>query len=188
MGDAEEGENENEIRLKIYELIISKYRDKIEECEHKSISELRERISPYNEFIKQLNERLSTELKPYNYEKHFESALQNSINYIKSIRNIELPVNFWIDFEIMDRIKAGDLTDRSLLLVSLLRSFGSQTAKVIITKNNKVYVGYEWKGEQHLINLESGSILSGEDVHKVFANDAMVYAFSDLYFESSGEE
>ncbi len=137
---------DTEIKLKIYELIISKYREKIEESEHKSISELRERISPYNEFVKQLNERLSQDLKPYEYEKHFTSALQNSIEYIKGVKNVELPVSFWIDFETMDELKAGDLIDQALLLTSLLRSFGSPTAKMYITKSRKVYVGYEWKG------------------------------------------
>lgn len=183
-----EDEVESEIRLKIYELIISKYRDKIEESEHKSVSELRERISPHNEFVKQLNGRLSSGLEPYEYEKHFAAAVQNCLSYIKGIKNIKLPVSFWIDFETMDKLKAGDLTDQALLLVSLLRSFGSQTAKVIITKSGKVYVGYEWAGGQHLANPESGSLLSGDDVQKIFSADPMAYAFSDLYFESYGEE
>ncbi len=183
-----ENEANNEIRLKVYELIISRYKEKIEEGEHKSISELRERISPYNEFVKQLGERLSPEPKPYEYEKHFPAALQNSIEYIKGITNLELPVSFWIDFHIMDEFKAGDLIDQALLLTSLLRSFGSPTAKMYITKSRKVYVGYEWKGEQHIINPESGSVLSGDDVQKTFAEDPIVYAFSDLYFETYGEE
>ncbi|VVB98449.1 Uncharacterised protein [uncultured archaeon] len=183
-----ENDADNDVKLKIYELIISRYKDKIEEGEHKSISELRERISPYNEFIKQLAERLSAELKPYEYEKHFPPALQNSIEYIKGIRNVELPVSFWIDFQTMDELKAGDVIDQALLLTSLLRAFGSPGAKMFITKSRKVYVGYEWKGEQHIINPESGSVLSGEDVQKTFAEDPIVYAFSDLYFESYGEE
>lgn len=179
---------DSEIKLKIYELIISRYKDKIEESEHKSISELRERISPYNEFIKQLNASIFQSQEPYEYEKHFPQALQCALEYINSIATVELPVSFWIDFETMDKLKAGDLIDKALLLTSLLRSFGSTSAKVMITTSRKVYVGYEWKGEQHIINLESGSILSGEDVQKIWAEDPLVYAFSDLYFESYGEE
>lgn len=179
---------DNETKLKIYELIISRYKDKIEENEHKSISELRERISPYNDFVKQLGEKLSADLKPFEYEKHFPSALQNCVEYIKGVRNIELPVSFWIDFKIMDELKAGDLIDQALLLTSLLRFFGSPSAKMSITKSRKVYVGYEWKGEQYLINPESGSVLSGEDVQKAFADDALVYSLSDVYFETYGEE
>lgn len=174
--------------LKIYELILSRYKEKIEENEHKSISELRSRISPYNDFVKQLNGQLCADLKPYEYEKHFPIALEKCIEYIRKMKNIELPVNFWMDFKIMDELKAGDVIDIALLLTSLLRSFDSPTAKMYITKTKKVYVGYEWKGEQHLINLESGSVLSGEDVQKTFADDPVVYAFSDLYFETCGEE
>lgn len=183
-----ENDANSDVKLKIYELIISRYKDKIEESEHKSISELRERISPYNEFVKQLSERLTQDLKPYEYEKHFPSALQSSIEYINGIGNVELPVSFWIDFQTMDELRAGDLIDQALLLTSLLRSFGSPTAKMFITKSRTVYVGYEWKGEQHIINPESGSVLSGEDVQKAFAADPIVYAFSDLYFETYGEE
>jgi len=187
-GDAGEDAADSALKLKIYELIISRYREQIEQGEHKSISELRERISPYNEFVKALNERLSAELKPYEYDKHFEAALQNSVNYLRTIKNMDIPVNFWIDFQTMDTLKAGDLTDKALLLTSLLRSFGSPSAKVYITRSKKVYVGYEWKGGQHLLNPESGSMLSGEDVQRAFAEDPIVYAFSDLYFETYGEE
>ncbi len=183
-----ENEADSEVKLKIYELILSRYKERIEEGEHKSISELRERISPYNDFVKQLAERLSAGLRPYEYEKHFTAALQNSVEYIKSLRNVELPVSFWIDFKTMDELKAGDIIDQALLLTSLLRSFGSPTAKMLITKSRRVYVGYEWKGEQHMVNPESGSVLSGEDVQKAFSEDPLVYAFSDVYFETYGEE
>ncbi|MEW6528261.1 MAG: hypothetical protein AB1391_00065 [Candidatus Micrarchaeota archaeon] len=179
---------DNETKLKIYELILLRYREKIEENEHKSISELRGHISPYNEFVKQLNERLCFELKPYEYEKHFPVAVQNCVDYIKSIKNIELPVSFWIDFKTMDELKAGDLIDQALLLTSLLRSFGSPTAKILITKSKKVYVGYEWKGERYIINPESGSVLSGDDLEKTFVGDNVIYAFSDIYFEAYEEE
>lgn len=178
----------HETKLKIYELILMRYKEKIEENEHKSISELREHISPHNEFVKQLNERLSLELKPYEYEKHFPIVLQNCVEYIKGIKNIELPVSFWIDFKTMDELKVGDLIDQALLLTSLLRSFGSPTAKIFITKSRKVYVGYEWKEEQYLINSESGSVLSGEDVQKTFIDDKIIYALSDIYFETYEEE
>ncbi|MFA5077187.1 MAG: hypothetical protein WC488_02060 [Candidatus Micrarchaeia archaeon] len=178
----------SEARTRIYELIISRYKELIEQNEHKSVSELRERISPYNEFIRKLNERLSEDLKPYEYERDFEKAVRNCINYIKGIENVEPPVSFWIDFETMDRLKAGDVTDQALLLASLLRSFGSPTAKVLIARSRKIYVGYEWKGEQHIINPESGSLLSGEDVQKLFLEDPLAYAFSDFYFETYGEE
>lgn len=180
--------DEDGVKLKLYELIISRYREKIEESENRGISELRTRISPYNEFVKQLNERLCSELTPYEYEKHFPIAVQKAIEYIKSIKNIELPVTFWLEFETIDELKAGNLIDQALLLTSLLRSFGSQNAKIFITKSKKVYVGYSWKDEQYLINPESGSLLRGEDVQTVFFNDSVLYTFSDLCFETYGTE
>ncbi len=182
------GSSESEDKLKVYELILARYKDHIEENEHKSVSDLRSHISPYNDFIKSLKERLFSEFRPYEYEKHFPAAARVAVDYVNGIKKVELPVSFWLGFETMDEFKVGDVIDKALLLASLLRALESPTAKVYITKTRKIYIGYEWKGEQSLINPESGSMLSGEEAQAIFTSDPIVYAFSDLYFENYGEE
>ncbi|HLC68862.1 MAG TPA: hypothetical protein VJH24_03400, partial [Candidatus Bilamarchaeaceae archaeon] len=89
---------EDALSLKLYERIVQRYKSFISEKEDISISELRHRISPYNEFIRKLRARLIQDLQPYDYQKHFFSALQRSIAYIKEINNVELPLTFWLTF------------------------------------------------------------------------------------------
>ncbi|MBN2478520.1 hypothetical protein JXB01_04495, partial [Candidatus Micrarchaeota archaeon] len=88
-----------ESKIKLYELIINRYKEKINEEEKLSISEIRQRISPYNEFIKSLKEKIISDLQPYSYERHFFSAVQHTVDYIKNIRNVNMPVTFWLSFE-----------------------------------------------------------------------------------------
>ncbi len=172
--------------LKLYSLVIQRYAAIISEKEYASVSELRHRISPYNEFIRKLRARLLADLQPYDYEKHFFSALERIVEYIKSIENIELPVTFWMKFEELDSIKAGGLFDQALLLCALLRSLESK-ASVLLTKSKKPYVSFEWQGEKYLLNPESGSMLVGADAIALLAKDPLACAFNDLFFESYEE-
>lgn len=179
---------DTETMLKIYKQILQRHGKNISEKEHLSISELRQRISPYNKFIRELRERLLSSLQPYDYHTHFFSAVQRAIEYIKGIKNVELPFTFWLTFEETDSIKAAPLIDQALLLAALLRSLESESVKVMITRSKKPYVYFEWENEKYLINPESGSLLRGNDTKKPFSKDPMAYAFSDLFFESYVEE
>jgi hypothetical protein len=187
-GEPENGERAAlEDRLRIYGMIIERYREPIENGERRSITALRERISPYSEFIVKLRDRLLSSFQDYSYEKDFGIASIVAVNYIKGIRNVTLPVSFWINFDEIDRSGAGDVMDKALLLASLLRAFGSQSAKLIITSKGSAYVSYEWDGKAYVVKPESGSVLDENDANAIFASDPKTYAFSDLYFETYGE-
>ncbi|HLC68474.1 MAG TPA: hypothetical protein VJH24_01430 [Candidatus Bilamarchaeaceae archaeon] len=179
---------EDALLLKLYERIIQRYNRMISEKEDLSVSELRRRISPYNEFIRKLRARLIRDLQPYDYQKHFFSALQRSIAYIKEINNVELPLTFWLTFEEIDQIKAAPIMDQALLLATLLRSLEAKEVKVMVLRSRHPYVYFEWNNEKHLVNPQSGSLLRGEDVGKTLSADPVAYAFSDLFFESYEEE
>jgi len=88
-----------ERKLKIYNLILSRYSDVINEKENRSISEIRQLISPYTDEVKSLRDKIISPIQPYLYEKHFFSAVQKCVAYIKSIHNLKLPVKFWMTFE-----------------------------------------------------------------------------------------
>jgi hypothetical protein len=180
-------EPNDEKRLRLYELIMQRYKDLINEKEEKSVSQIRQKITPYDEYIKSLKEKLIEDLLPYEYDKHFFLAVQKTIEYVKKIETSKLGLTFWMDFEKIDEIKSAGAMDKALLLTTLLRSLDSKDAKVIVSKSGKIYVGFSWNEEKYLIVLDSGSLLAGEDSIKAFEADPMAYSFSDLFYESYEE-
>ncbi|MBI2079412.1 hypothetical protein HYT84_01495 [Candidatus Micrarchaeota archaeon] len=175
-----------ETKLRIYMLIVNRYKDSISEKENRSISEIRQRISPYSDFIKNLRTMLVSET--YKYPDHFPAALQKALDYMRTIKNFEFKLTFWLAFEEVDQLKAGELMDKALLCASLLRSLDAENVKVLVTKSDVPYVIFDWKNERHLINLATTSLLRGSDVDSLFEKDSLSYAFSDLLFEQYGEE
>jgi hypothetical protein len=177
-----------ETRVKLYECIIRRYKEIISAKESVSIADLRQRISPYSDFVRTLRDKLIHDLQPYDYRKHFFSAAQRMIGYIKGMQTIELAFTFWWTFEEMDLIKAAPRMDKALFLAALLRSLESKDVKVLVTRAQKPYVYLIWEGERYLVDPESGSLLRGEDTDSAFKTDPVAYAFNDLFFESYEQE
>ena len=175
---------DNETKLKIYMLIVSRYKQSISEKEQKSITEIRQRCSPYSDFIKKLKERLVGEVINYSYENDFLHAVERVLDYARSIKNFELLIPFWMNFEEIDEIKAASPIDKAVLIVALLRVFGSESARVFVTKSKRNYASFEYKEKKYIIIPESGSLLVGDDADKTIREDPLAYAFSDLLFES----
>ncbi len=170
-----------ETKLKIYMLIVSRYKNLISKSEEKSITEIRERCSPHQDFIKLLKTRLAPH-EPYSYASDFLSAVDRVLGYSRSIQNIELLLTFWMDFKDIDTIKASNLMDKALLITALLRAFGSESARIFVTKKT-LYVGFEYRG-LHMILVESGMLLSGEPVRVRLQSDPPLYSFNDLSYET----
>lgn len=176
-----------ETKLRIYMLIVNRYKDVINEKESRSISEIRQRVSPYNDFIRQKKESFISDLKPYEHGKHFFTAMQRVLNYIRGIRNFEFLLTFWMGFEEMDEMKAADILDKAILFASLLRSLDSEDAKVYVSKARRIFVGFSWGGDSYMVDVKNGSLLGGPEAANVFIKDQLAYVFSDLSFESFEE-
>ena len=155
--------------------------------EEKSVTEIRSCISPYDEFIKSVKDRLISDLSPYEYEKNFFQAVQSAIEYIKGIKTFRAIPVFWMTFEEIDRIKVASAMDKALYLAAILRALESKDVKVMVSKKENVYVGFTWDSKNFLIAPESGSLLSGEDAIGRFSDDPLSYAFSDLFYENYEE-
>jgi len=177
-----------ETKLKLYMLMVSRYKDLINENETRSVSEIRQRISPYSDTIKSLNMRLTEDLQPFSYEQHFITAAQRAINYIREIKTCQFTITFWLGFDEMDKLKLGGIMDKALLFAALLRSFGSDQVLVKVAKSGKTYVSFLWEGKEYMFVPESGSLLTGDDVVSVFSKDPLDYMFNDLTYENYGEE
>ena len=175
-------------KLEIYKLVINRYKSLISEKESRSISEIRQKVSPYNDFIKKLRDSMLFDMLPYIPQKHFLMAAQRAMEYLRGIKTCEFSFAFWVDFEEMDKIKIGTVMDKAILFAAILRSFESEDAKVYVTKKGKSYVKFSWDNLSYLFVPESGSLLMGEDGMKIFTEDPPAYSFNDLVYENYEEE
>ncbi len=173
--------------LAIYKLVLSRYKDLINEKESRSVSEIRAKVSPYTDFIRKKRDELMRDTAPYDYSRHFPTALNRSISYLRSIRTCEFAFSFWLSFEEMDSVKVATAMDKAILLAALLRSFESPDAKVVVTRTGRWFVGFSFNGLNHVVVPASGSLLTGEDATGLFAKDPQSYAFNDLAYENYEE-
>ena len=174
-------------KLEIYKLVISRYKDLISQKESRSISEIRQKVSPYNEFIKKMRERMLFDIVPYDYHRHFFTAVDRAVSYIREIKTCEFAFNFWMDFNEMEKLKIATVLDKAILLAALLRSFESEDARVLVTKKGRAFVRFTWKDTQYLVASDSGSLLSGDDSLKTFSEDPLAYSFNDIMYENYEE-
>ena len=178
-----------ETKLKIYTLILNRYKDLVGEKESKTISEIRQMVSPYNnEFLKKIKNELISGIPSYQYENNFFIAVENAVEYMKKIRTCEFTIPFWMKFEEVLELKITDPANKAVLFAAILRSLGSENVRVIVTKGRKQYVRFEWGGDDYLFVPETGSLLRNEDVARLFEADPPAYAFNDLSYENYEEE
>lgn len=177
-------ELDDRTKLEIYKLVLGRYRSLIGEKESKSISEIRQRVSPYNDFIRGVRERLLQDIAPYSYNHHFLAAAQKAISYVGTIRTCEFSFNFYVDFREMDELRIGTALDKAMYLAAILRSLESEDVRVVVTRRGKAFVRYLYKDASFTFVPESGSVLSGEDSMKLFSEDPLAYSFSDLLYEN----
>jgi len=176
-----------ETKLNVYMLIVNRYKDLISKQEERSVSEIRQRISPYNDHIKSLRDKLLSDFQPYTYDRDFLQAAQRAICHVREIRTCKFLLTFWMTFEEMEELRVAGVMDKALLLTALLRSLDCQTARVVVTKSERVFVGFDWRGDRYLVVPESGSLLSGDDASRQLAEDPPAYSFSDLAYENYEE-
>lgn len=176
--------SETEKECELYRLMVLRYKELIEKSEDRTITEIRAMVSPYNDFIQKKKAEVLSGFPLYNPKNDFFSAMQKAIEYIKSIENIKMPIRFWLSFDELDRLKAGDVYSQALLLASLLRAMEGEDVLVYSTEKGNFYVGFSWQGLKYVVNPENGAMFIGDDVVKLFQDDKPMYSFSDLAFES----
>lgn len=174
-------------KLEIYKLVLGRYKGLISEKESRSISEIRQRVSPYNDFIRKMRDSIVSDMVPYVYGSQFFTAAQRAMSHVRGIRTCEFAFTFWMDFAEMDSLKFGTAMDKAILLAALLRSLESPDARVLVTKRGAAFVRFSWGGAQHFFSPDSGSLLMGGDAMKLFADDPVAYAFNDLIYENYEE-
>ncbi|MFN7990523.1 MAG: hypothetical protein U0R44_00025 [Candidatus Micrarchaeia archaeon] len=174
-------------RLELYKLVLTRYKDLVSDKETKSVSEIRQRVSPYDDFIRKMRQNIIADLAVYDPKIHFLQAAQKAMSYIRRIRTCEFAFTFWMRFDEMDRLNIGTAMDKALFLTALLRSLEAEDVRVIVTRKGRPLVRFSSSGSDYLFVPESGSIIVGEDCAKMLSEDPPAYSFSDLLYENYEE-
>jgi hypothetical protein len=150
---------------------------------------LRELVRPLDSVVTELKIQIVDQFHPYRYEQHFLPAVQKSLDILFAYRQVSLPVNFWMAFADMARLRAADDIDRGILLCSLLRSLGSESARVLIDKNKAAWVSFVFADKQYVIDIAK-RVMSAYPLQ----DDALIafmrqvqYAFNDKEYEDLSE-
>jgi ATPase subunit of ABC transporter with duplicated ATPase domains len=178
---------------KMYMIIINRYKDLIERSEAKTISDLKSLINPNDEIIKNKKEEIISKFQKYEYEKDFLKAAELAEEYITNLKNIQLPIEFWLTTKEIIDLGGGDKMDKSTFLCSLLIALGNQNSFVVVGKNKtlKIFVEYIFNGI-YLFDPTTGVKIYAKDegeMMKFFDDCKSVHKFNDRdFFILKGEE
>jgi len=177
------------LRAQVLGRIVQRYQDYIEERETKTISELKALIQPYNQAVTKAKQQIAESFHPYIYSENFDAASDAAIALVARLETVQLPLNFWLSFEDMEEIGAGDEVGKAVFLCSLLRSLDSADAKVCICRSKKPYVIFSSASASYLCDIQKGtkSALIGSLGDGKIGDEQIVYMFSDSAYEDFTE-
>jgi len=168
--------------LEIAEYLLARHKDELEKEEIRSLSRLRQIISPYSEYVSSLKTKILGSLAPYQKEKNFLDAVQEIISHASGIEVVQLPIQYSLSFEEMEKFGAASRIDKALLVTSLLRSLGTETAHCVIG-NQYSLVKFKWLNEQYAVDIDANELLKAEKAEEFIKNSQPRYIFNDLFFE-----
>ncbi|MEM4272023.1 MAG: hypothetical protein QXH30_00355 [Candidatus Bilamarchaeaceae archaeon] len=169
-------------REELMEFLLLRHKEWIEAKEARLISRLRQIISPYSVYVSRIKAEILTPLAPYMKEEQFLDAVEKVIAHCSRIEEVELPVDYSLSFEEMESMKAGPPMDKCLLIASLLRAAGSESAAVVAGRNYPL-VKFRHGGREYAINPRENRLLEGKEAEEYIANSKPEYIFNDLFFE-----
>ena len=175
----------------IYLLIISKYKDYIEEKEALSVAELPTLVTPKAAMVARKAADIKSEFDNYDYDANFYDAGMKAFDFVsKGIGSTALPIEFWLMPEETLRFMLGDVTDKSILLCSILIALGNPSSKVVVVSRDSmrsIYVYYEFGGSVVMMDVENGKVEkfgNKDDMLKAFSLDdeSAAYEFNDQMY------
>ena len=146
---AEEGELLKKYNS-VYLSVIMRYRDYIEEKEALNVAELPGLITPGDDAIVSLAERIKSGYGSYTYEENFPEAAASAYRHAAdAVTTVSLPIQFWQRAGETVTNAAGDAFDKAVLLCSLLIALGNASAKIIVVtgENERSIAVYFGQGE-----------------------------------------
>ena len=180
---------ETRLQNELYHIIIDRYKKFIEDSEAKSIADLRALVRPLDSSVTELKMVVQDQFHPFLYQEHFLQAVEKSMDLVFLWKSVQLPVSFWVSFADMARIKAADDIDRAILLCSLFRSLGSESAKVLIGKNKSAWVSFKFNEKQYVVDIARRSMSAfpptDDDIKQFMFS--ILYSFNDREYEDFSE-
>lgn len=180
--------SDDALKLRLCRLIIDRYRGKIEEYESKSVSDLKLLIQPRHPVILRVKESISENFHPYIYDEHFLEAAKMAFSHVSSFKTVSSPVPFWLTPDEVSELMAGDEIDKSIFLCSLLRSLGSESARVFLTDAQNSFVTFEHQGKRFAADHSGRGIAELPEGRKLpEMRGRPLYSFSDTEYEDFQE-
>jgi len=182
--------SESELLLRLCRLIIERYRDHIEAEEQKSVLDLQRQVKPFDERIAKIRDSITEGFHPYVYDEHFLSAAKEAFSFVSAFATMHAPVPFWLSFAEMEELMAGEEIDKSILLCSILRSLGSENAKVFVTDNRRSYVLFQFSGKSFVADHSEAAIAEKPSGAEALSHlsGKILYSFSDKEYDDFQEE
>ncbi len=179
-------------KIKLLELIIDRYRSTIEQSETKTIADIKALINPSDETVKRIVSEITEEFKPYIYEQNFLAASKKAHEYVRKIRTIKTPIDFWLMPKDVVKLRAGDPMDKAVLLCSILMGLDNYDVFVIVGVNDgtKVVVTFKHNEIWYLMDPISNGMISGkkEDIIEQWLGDEdNIYEFNNVHYNQIKE-
>ena len=122
-------------KLRLYELLLRKYADLINEFEKKTVGEIKSMIDKDSLTVQSLCQRFSG--SNYSFDRNYIEAASRALQFISGeIRHVkaDMELNFWLTpNEILDKM-VGDDEDIAVLMCSVLYALGDEKAEVVIAE------------------------------------------------------
>jgi len=178
------------LQIELLNLIIERYNRFIEDGETKSLSDLKSMVKPLDAAVTEIKIQIEDQFHPYNYDSNYLLATQKVLDIIFTWKKIKMPLSFWMSFEDMAKLKAADDLDRAILVCSVFRSLGSDSAKVIIGKNKEAWVSFVFSQKAYIVNIADKTMSAyppeGDGLKQFMYNAA--YSFNDREVEEFGSD
>lgn len=164
--------------IKLYAKIIERYKELIEEKEEKNIYELRKMIDPDDKTIRTLLETNKVE--------NCEQLLQLIETLLKEIKNVYLPISFWMTYSEILEVKACEPLQKAMLLCSLVSNF---TEDCYVCKNsNNIFLIFFYEAATYQINVSTGEIIKSEKkVDEIIKENEFCFN-RNVYIENESNE
>jgi len=181
-------------KIRFYELVLGRYRQMIEHSESKTIADLKAMIKPNDETVQKVKEEITSAMRPYIYDQHFQIAAESAHKTVREMRTLKSLIDFWLAPKEMLNLKGGDPMDKAVFLCSLLIALDNPDSYVIVGVDSgiKVAVGYKFGDQWHLLDTTSKANASGEKeklIQAWFGDEHSVYEFNNIYYNQlKGEE
>ncbi len=142
---------------KLYEALLKKYRDLINEKEKKTVGEIKGLVDKENLTIISFIERFKNE--NYEFEKDYLSVLKKCYEFVVSeitYAKLDFELNYWLSPAEILKYKVGDDEDIAIFLCSIMFALGDENAAVVVFEmedfSTHAVVITEYKGKFILLD------------------------------------